>query len=288
MTVVDLIVQFIFPLFGTIICNILWLTPLPVVLEARYTRYLGPLNPYPFVITAFGNIGWTVYGCMRKDPFLFSSSFTGLVLGFYYTIVCLTVIAKRDANADFSNLYVGVETCLLCGILFWSIMGWIIAVGFSSYPDPFGEATKMVGMICAFSSVAYYASPLTSLYEVVVKKDSSSLYLPLLVINLINSGLWFIYGLVGTGDPNLYIPNICSMTLASIQLFMRLTVPVKEKHQTQTWEHVLHLIQGKIPPTFETSQKILLSRSYSRLNLLDSNLNLVDLENYGNDIDQPL
>lgn len=254
---------FLFPLIGTIISNCLYLTPLPVVLEARYTRYLGPTNPYPFVLIAFSSMGWTIYGCLKQDYFLFISAFPGVVLGLYYTIVCLTVIAKRSADSDFSEMYVGVEAFLLFAVSFWGIMGFVAAVNFKNYPNPLLEASSMVGLLCCSLSVAYYASPLTTLYQVIKERDSSTFYLPLLCINLTSSSMWFLYGLAGTHDPNLIIPNSIGMTLSLIQITLRLTIPAKEKAQTQTFEHILHLIQGKVPPSFVTSEKVLLSRKYS-------------------------
>lgn len=42
----------------------------------------------------------------------------------------------------------------------------------------------------------YYVAPLTSLLTVMRLRDSSSLYWPLCLTNLINGLLWFVYGLV--------------------------------------------------------------------------------------------
>ena len=242
----------VFPLIGTIICTILWLTPLPVVLEARYTRYMGPTNPYPFVVTVFNCIGWVIYGCLTKDIFLLLSNISGLCLGFYYSIVSLTVIAKKTADSDFSDLYIGVESLLIFAVFFWAIMGYVAATGFS---DP-AEGTHMVGMLgCAFS-VAYYGSPLSSLLQVLQKGDSSSILLPLVCINIINAVLWFGYGLFAKGDPNIWIPNGCGVVLGLIQGFIRLTIPAREVSQGQGIQHYLLLLQGKVPPSFVTSEKI--------------------------------
>jgi hypothetical protein len=42
----------------------------------------------------------------------------------------------------------------------------------------------------------YYVAPLTSLVKVCRERDSSSLYWPLCLTNLLNGLLWFVYGLV--------------------------------------------------------------------------------------------
>ena len=251
----------VFPLIGTVICNCLWLTPLPVVLEARYTRYLGPINPYPFALIAIAQLGWTIYGCMKKDIFIFLSSFLGVPFGCYYTIVCLTVIAKRDADSDFSSLYLGVEYFLLAGFLFWTIIGFVAAAAFENTNDPLEHASSMVGTICCTLSVAYYTSPMTSLLTVLKEQDSSSLFLPLLCINLLNASMWFFYGLFSTKDVNILVPNGIGIGLSIFQITLRILIPVKATVQTQTFEHVLHLIQGKIPPTFVTSEHHIAERN---------------------------
>jgi solute carrier family 50 protein (sugar transporter) len=252
------VANLIFPILGVIVCDLLWLTPLPVILEARYTRYMGALNPYPLVVTCISNIGWTIYACLKKDIYIFAASVPAVILGFYYTIVCLTVIAKKDANSDFSAYYIEVETFLLLGILFWCIIGFVVAMAFH---DPTEGGTAMVGYIVCALSIAYYASPLSSLYKIIREWDSSSLYLPLLIMNFINAGLWFVYGYFGVQDANLWMQSAVGLGLSTVQILIRCVVPVREKAQVQTFAHVFHLMTGQIPPTFETDHEVLRTRA---------------------------
>lgn len=42
----------------------------------------------------------------------------------------------------------------------------------------------------------YYVAPLSSLLQVMRERDSSSIYWPLSLANLVNALLWFAYGMV--------------------------------------------------------------------------------------------
>lgn len=42
--------NFICPLFGTLLCTMMWISPLQAVLNARQQKTLGTLNPTPFGI----------------------------------------------------------------------------------------------------------------------------------------------------------------------------------------------------------------------------------------------
>jgi solute carrier family 50 protein (sugar transporter) len=46
----------------------------------------------------------------------------------------------------------------------------------------------------------YYMAPLSSLLQVLRERDSSSIYWPLSLTNLVNAALWFVYGMVRAGS----------------------------------------------------------------------------------------
>lgn len=195
----------------------MWLSPFPAVWKARTTREMGELNPLPFVVTVLNCVGWTMYSCLTKDVFIFLGNISGLILGLFYTITSMTVIAKKSEGDSFSEQYTLVEGLLLFAFLFWGLMAFFCVTIFNDFPDPIKEATAMVGLVsCAFS-IAYYAAPLSTMYTVISKQDSSSLYLPMIVVNLINALLWFSYGAFGTQDINIWLPNLLGIILAGCQ-----------------------------------------------------------------------
>lgn len=65
---------------------------------------------------------------------------------------------------------------------------------------------SVVGIFANLVLLVYYAAPLTTIKEVVVTRNSRSLYLPLAAANTINGGAWCVYG-VALNDPYLMAPN---------------------------------------------------------------------------------
>jgi uncharacterized protein with PQ loop repeat len=133
----------------------------------------------------------------------------------------------------------------------WGLRGFVAATGFSD----FQEGIHMIGTLGMIASILYYASPLASLFTVLQKRDSSSIYLPLVCVNFINASMWTGYGAFAKGDINIALPNGLGMILAIIQAFIRLTIPAKEIQQAQSFEYFRLLFQGKIPPALHESVK---------------------------------
>lgn len=52
---------------------------------------------------------------------------------------------------------------------------------------------------CTAILLIFYASPLSTIFEVVRTRNSASLQLPLSVMNAVNGGLWLVYGALGAG-----------------------------------------------------------------------------------------
>jgi solute carrier family 50 (sugar transporter) len=52
----------------------------------------------------------------------------------------------------------------------------------------------------------FYLSPLSTLADVLKHRDSSSLTLPLCMMNIVNGTLWLVYGLV-LSDAFIWVPN---------------------------------------------------------------------------------
>ena len=66
-------------------CNNRFASPLSAVLKVRRTRRLGDLNPLPLVAIIANCVGWMVYGCLNRDPYVIAANEPGLLLGFFMT-----------------------------------------------------------------------------------------------------------------------------------------------------------------------------------------------------------
>lgn len=67
----------------------------------------------------------------------------------------------------------------------------------------------------------YYTAPLSTAIHVIRVRDSSSLYAPMILLNLLNACLWFFYGLLGDNN-NIIIwcPNLVGILLSVAQLVL--------------------------------------------------------------------
>lgn len=194
------------PLFGMILANIMWWSPFKIVMQARESRDLKDLNPFTFIATIFNCIGWMTFGILTRDHFMFWANVTGLLLGTFYSVSCLGLLFSGNPKGKLSISYYQLEGAFLFVFLFWSIMGLVASVGFTQYSDPLQQAANLFGTLSCACSIGYYAAPLTSMIDIISKRDASSIYLPTTIVNLVNALLWFMYGL-GIGNLNVWLPN---------------------------------------------------------------------------------
>ena len=117
------------PTLGTIFCFGMFASPMMAVLQVRKTKTLGVLNPIPFGVTIFNCIAWLIYGCMKRDLFLFFANASGLIFGFFY---CLSVIPHipegEDTTPDKKYMKLVMEVLVMGSIVFWTIIALIVFI----------------------------------------------------------------------------------------------------------------------------------------------------------------
>jgi solute carrier family 50 (sugar transporter) len=166
-----------------------------------------------------------MYSIIQKDYFIFFANAPGIVLGIYYAINSMMLIAINNKGKDLPKEYRMLEASLVGGPLAYAIVAMIVGI---SLPSSQHNVGRIIVAICAnCCTVMYYASPLTTMYTVVTTKDSSSLYPPMLLANLANSSMWLIYGLFALNDPFVYAPNGIGATLSGLQLTLSAIYPKK-------------------------------------------------------------
>lgn len=218
MSAADILVTVVCPSLGVLISNMMFLSPWSLVMTARKNRHMGSVNPIPFAIMFVNNLGFVVYGSLLSNYYIFFSSIFGVLLSLFYTITCLTIMAKEAVEDEFSELYLQVEGIVLGGIGFWAIIGIVQTSLFHTFADPKHEAQQMVGFVCCFFNICYYAAPLSTMAEIIAKKDSSSLYLPNVLVNCLNATLWLLYGAFGVHNIVVWGPSFIGLTLSLIQV----------------------------------------------------------------------
>jgi len=199
----------------------MWFAPWYSVMEARHNRDLESLNPIPYAVTFLSCVAWTVYSCMLRDVFLFLSAAPGVVLGGFYALTCLTIMAKINWSPedDFTFQYKVVERLMLGGLGMWTIIGFVASAAFEGTDDPAGNAKEFVGIICAVHSISYYAAPLSEMWTILKLKDATSLHAPTVIVSLMNAALWGSYGFARSNF-NMVIPSSIGVVLSVIQLLL--------------------------------------------------------------------
>lgn len=206
--------KYLAPALGTFIANVMWVTPIKVMRDARLSGELGNINPIPFNVVVINCFAYTMYSILRQDYFIFFSNCFGIIIGTSCCLTALILLSKESPSKFESGLRTTVEYLFIGTLAFWLLI--LLFVGLVL--DGGGASSSLVGTIAVIVSIAYYAAPLSTMARVVRKKDASSLYLPLVLVNLVNAVLWFIYGLAGINDIYVWLPNALGIALALAQV----------------------------------------------------------------------
>lgn len=202
---VALFTETIAPTLGVVIEYILYATSVPAMQKVRAEAKLGSLNPLPFVVSLANCVAWCGYGFVTKNPFIILSNLVGVLSGLYNTMTSV-----RHADNENRKL-IEIVTIASASVLLGS--GFASSILFES------EASRrlLFGYLANGFLMVYYASPLSTLKQVLTEKSSASLYWPLSLVCALNGGLWLIYGLA-MNDNFIIIPNGFGLVIAALQL----------------------------------------------------------------------
>jgi solute carrier family 50 protein (sugar transporter) len=215
------------PTIGVIICIFMFGSPMKEILNARSSKDLGTLNPVPFAVIIFNCIGWMTYGIMIRDYFVFWSNLPGLCFGTFFSLSSLQLLARRDTPKDQQNIFI-IEILIVSSIFFWSFMAMITCIGM----DNITNGAAVIGSLACIASILYYSAPLSTAVTVIRTRDASSLFAPMISINLANALLWVFYGAIGVNNPLIWVPNIIGVILATFQLSLVFVFKKKPKSTT--------------------------------------------------------
>ena len=144
-----------------------------------------------------------------------------MILGFGLCLTALHILEHTDngANPIDNIIRLKVEGILMTSSMFWLSIVFItcLVLGDPKYRQLNITIVGSFGNIC---SLVFYLAPLTNIREIIRKKDSSSLYAPAIVINLVSSILWFFYGLYGISQQIVWIPNTIGVVVCIFELYI--------------------------------------------------------------------
>ncbi len=192
------------------------------------------INAIPYAFIVLNCIGWVMYGLSTNNYFIFGANLIGLLSGLFFVTNAMSILANNTkCDEPLPDTYRMLETLLLVAFGFWSIMALVAT--FHSRDDstaaPFRNQVLGTGVVV--TNILYYAAPLSTLVKVIRTQDSSSIYFPMVLINLLNAAMWFLYGFA-LFDVNILIPNGLGILLAIAQGVILVIFRVKRRHSVDT------------------------------------------------------
>jgi len=209
----------IFPWLGVVLSNLLYLTPAPAVYAAAQKRSIGSLNVLPQALMVISTFSWVCYSLSVPDPFITAANLPGCLASLWYVVTLLPLI-PREAAADrrlVQIVIIGGAGALL------SLCTFLI---FSKAKS--SERSFALGIFGSVLCVILFASPLSTMREVLATWNAASIYAPLTVATCVNCASWTAYGLV-VDDIWVYLPNGTGLCLGLIQLALKMRIPSSPK-----------------------------------------------------------
>lgn len=176
---------------------------IPACWKIHKTKSTGLVAYLPFLAGVLNCVLWLSYGYMIGDLTVFWVNFTGLVLNAGYTVVFVMYTQTKD------------EVLLRCGILLVFVL---VILGYFFYIETDNlRGINALGIFCNVVAVAFFASPLATMREVVQTKSTETMSLPLSVMAAITTFLWTSYGFLKK-DVYIVMPNLLGFLLTCTQL----------------------------------------------------------------------
>lgn len=92
----SIVAEIVCPLLGVLISNAMALAPLPALLKARKEKELGDLNPVPFGLIFNSQFGWTLYGLLKRNYYIFFSSAVPMLVSLMMSLTAIHLLERPD------------------------------------------------------------------------------------------------------------------------------------------------------------------------------------------------
>lgn len=215
MTFLDVLWGTIMPLIGNCTSIILFIAPWKSVSTVKKNSDVGAVNGVPFIFMFFQCMMWSSFGFFIDDYLIVPVNALGAIFAFYYTLVFYG--ALKDQAVRFK-----IE---LGAVLVIAGPATLACVCFFILTD--NDQRKLIfGSACNVVCVMFFASPLSTLADIVRQKDSSSLTWALTIAMIVNGCVWSIYGFY-KGNLFILIPNALATGLGVGQGMIKACYPSK-------------------------------------------------------------
>jgi len=198
------------PAVGVLTSNLLYLSSLKKVRQARVLRALGTLDPIALTMQFINTLAWIAYALVTHDQFLFASNALRCILALFYVVSLLELSVssgKLEVRGKVEIMFLSAVTALVGEIFLVSMV----------LKEP--ESKELVaGILCTATTTLMYCAPLLNLMRVFREKTASLLHPPLVLTSLTNGTVWVCYGLFALKDPWVWVPQSLGVTASLAQL----------------------------------------------------------------------
>lgn len=177
--------------------------------------------------------GWIIYAYYKQDPYILASNLPGFLLSLWLNVGAVKIqylLEERKTEEHSSVRFVPQERLLSKVILVWAAIsvwvGWIMPSTSCTY-----SPAEVVGILVNFNLVFFYAAPLQSISNVVRTKSSDSIHVQSVLMNIVNTTFWVIYGMAKK-DLIIIIPNALGLLLGLAQASVCLVYPRRGENET--------------------------------------------------------
>ena len=208
----------IFPVLGVFLSNALYFSPAPAVLTAWRTGRLGSLNVLPQALMLISTCAWVSYALVVPNIYILVSNLPGAIVAVFFATTTLPLIPRNDASSRCQ-----VQLTLVVGAAAQYCLWSVLVFSKASH-----DTTKnILGLYGSGICVLLFASPLSTMSEVITTNNAASIYAPLTATQCANCFMWTIYGLA-IGDWWVYGPNGTGLALGLVQLALKWIYPSDE------------------------------------------------------------
>ncbi|KAG4087212.1 hypothetical protein H8356DRAFT_1433846 [Neocallimastix lanati (nom. inval.)] len=190
---------------ATVSTILMFLTHLKTPIQIK--RNINSIYNIPFlphVMTFFNCALWEKYGILKGDPGMIIANFTGIIINTH--VIFVYYKNSRDLRNKVEKSFSIMIITLIC------ILSYVkLNRGLKSY--------TILGFISSISTIVMFGFPISTLKKVITTKNNSSLSIKPIIILLISSALWTLYGYV-IKDNFVCIPNGLGCLLAVVQLLI--------------------------------------------------------------------
>uniref|UniRef100_A0A5S6QIC5 Sugar transporter SWEET1 n=1 Tax=Trichuris muris TaxID=70415 RepID=A0A5S6QIC5_TRIMR len=170
----------------------MFLIGIPICAGVVRRRTSEGISIAPYAMCVVSCFFWLQYGILKRDRIVILINLIGFCLEVVYFFVLYMYSRRKSSLHALAGAMTAICACL---------------VYYLRLNARYDSTLDRLGTMCLILNVLNFASPLAVLREVMETKSTELLPKPIIIVNLLVSAQWYLYGHL-VGDPYMKIPNM--------------------------------------------------------------------------------